>query len=185
MAAIFNWCEDNGLSVLSPPRGTTRSQANNPPVDCSWKATDDAKTTTSGTSYVSASIRAGSNSYTKYLYGQFTGAYHQISNCYWSAHVNPEPLPADMFLKGTVTSLYKTPSTNIEPSLTTDFTDVVPINNGLPVMLSQTGPESTSKPTLESGGGFTQYLVTQLQTTSECLPGDLDKVTLMIVFDEN
>src|ERR1035437_2722453 len=87
MAATFNWCEDNGAT--SSGHGTTQNQTSAPPTDCSWKNADDAKTASTGTLYSASPVVAGTNSYIKYQYGQFSGTYNQILNTKFSARTAP------------------------------------------------------------------------------------------------
>ena len=187
MAATFNWCEDNGTQTGSPLHGTTRSQSSTPPTDVSWKNTDDAKTASGGTLYSASPIVAGNNSFTKYQYGQFSGTYNQILNGKWSAHTSPAgALATGLTLKGVVTSTYATPSTTTNASLTVDFTTAVAIGSGQTVQFAASGPENASpSSTLSSGGGFTQYLATQLQTTSSAAAGDMASITATLQYDEN
>jgi hypothetical protein len=187
MAATFNWCEDNGTQTGSPLRGTTRSQSATPPTDVSWKSADDAKTASGGTLYSAAPIVAGQNSYTKYTYGQFTGTYNQILNGKWSAHTSPAgALATGLTLNGVVTSTYATPSQTTNAALTTDFTTAVAIGSGSAVQFAASGPENAAPgATLASGGGFTQYLATQLQTTVSAAAGDMASVTMTLQYDEN
>lgn len=188
MAATFNWCEDNGASTGSPAHGTTRSQSSNPPTDSSWKNTDDAKTASGGTLYSASPIVAGNNSYIKYQYGQFSGSYNQILNCKWSARTAPAgALATGLHLKGTVTSTYATPATSAMGGSPTDYTSApVAVASGTSVNLSATGPEAASPTsTLSSGGGFTQYLVTQLQTDNTAAAGDMASITISLQYDEN
>jgi hypothetical protein len=186
MSSVFNWCEDNGN--LTSGHGTTRSQNSNPPTDNSWKNVDDAKTGSGGTAYSSSPIVAGNNSFTKYQYGQFSGTYNQILNGLWSAHTAPSgSLDTGITLKGTVSSTYATPTTTTNSALTTDFTTAVAIGSGLTVEFSATDPSAGSPATtLASGGGFTQYLATQLQTMISAAPGDLSgAITLTLQYSEN
>ena len=186
MAATFNWCEDNGTQTGSPLHGTTRSQSSTPPTDVSWKNVDDAKTGSGGTLYSSSPIIAGNNSYTKYQYGQFTGTFNQILNCLWSAHTSPAgSLATGLTLKGTVTSTYATPATTANAALTTDFTTAVAIGSGSAVSFSTTGPEAAGPTSTLSAPGFTQYLATQLQTTSGAAAGDMAAITATLQYDEN
>lgn len=71
MAASFEFNEDNGTATGSPAAGTTRTTA---VTQVNWKNTDDV-----ATSYSSSPIVAGTNSYTKYQSGKFTGTFTQIS----------------------------------------------------------------------------------------------------------
>ena len=186
MAATFNWCEDNGVQTGSPLHGTTRSQSATPPTDVSWKNVDDAKTGSGGTLYSSSPIVAGNNSYTKYQYGQFSGTFNQILNCLWSAHTSPAgSLATGLTLKGIVSSTYATPATSANAALTTDFTTAVAIGSGSAVNFTTTGPEVASPTATLSAPGFTQYLATQLQTTSGAAAGDMAAITATLQYDEN
>lgn len=186
MAATFNWCEDNGTQTGSPLHGTTRSQNSTPPTDVSWKNTDDAMTGSGGTLYSSSPIVAGNNSFTKYQYGQYSGTYNEILNGKWSAHTAPSgALATGLTLKGVVTSTYATPSTTTNAALTTDYTTAVAIGSGATVQFAADPSNASPAATLSSGGGFTQYLATQLQTTSSAAAGDMASITVTLQYDEN
>lgn len=186
MAATFNWCEDNGAATGSPAHGTTRSQLSTPPTDVSWKNTDDAKTSSGGTLYSASPIVAGNNSFTKYQYGQFSGSYNEILNGKWSAHTAPSgSLATGLTLMGVVTSTYATPSTTTNASLTVNFTTAVAIGSGQTVQFAADPSNASPGATLASGGGFTQYLATQLQTTSSASAGDMASITVTLQYDEN
>lgn len=187
MAATFNWAEDNGTQTGSPLHGTTRSQLATPPTDVSWKNTDDAKTGSGGTAYSASPIVAGNNSFSKYQYGQFSGSYNQILNCKFSARTSPAgALATGLHLKGIVTSTYATPSTVANAAATTDYTSApVAIGSGSSVNFG-TGPEMASPTTtLASGGGFTQFLVSQLQTDATAAAGDMSSITSTLQYDES
>lgn len=185
MAATFNWAEDNGTQTGSPLRGTTRSQNATPPTDVSWKNVDDAKTSGGGTLYSASPIVAGTNSYIKYQYGQFSGTFNQILNCKWSAHTSPAgALATGLTLVGKVTSTYATPVTTAM-SGSTDFTTAVAIGSGTAVNFSTTGPEAGSPTATLSAAGFTQYLATQLQTSGSAAAGDMASITCTLQYDEN
>jgi hypothetical protein len=187
MAATFNWCEDNGAATGSPSRGTTRSQLASPPTDVSWKNVDDAKTSGGGTAYTASPVSAGSNSYTKYQYGQFSGTFNLISNCVWSARTAPSgALATGLTLKGTVTSTYATPATTTNAALTTNYTAAeVAIGSGLAVSFSTTGPQDAAPTATLAAAGFTQYLATQLQTTGSAAAGDMAAITTTLRYDES
>lgn len=72
MAATFEWDEDNGTAAGSPQKGATRATAR---TDVNWKNIDD-----STTAYSASPITAGNNSFEKWQFGKFTGAFNQISN---------------------------------------------------------------------------------------------------------
>lgn len=188
MPAIFNWCEDNGPATGSPTRGTTRSQISSPPTDVNWKAIDNAKTSSGGTDYSVSSIGAGTASFTKWQYGQFSGTFNTISNCKWTAHDSPAgAIGTGISLVGKVVSSYVTPSrtANAGISSPTNFTSDIPVASGLTVLFSTVGPEGASPTTTLTAPGFTQYLVTQLQTNSSAEAGDTVVVISALMYDEN
>lgn len=188
MAATFHFCEDNGASTGSPLHGTTRSgfaADTHFATDVNWKSVDDC-TANSGTAYSAAPIVAGQNSFTKYQYGHFTGSFNQILNCKWSAHTAPAgALATGLTLAGVVSSTYATPSQTTNASLTTDFTTAVAIGSGSSVSFSTSGPEGASPTSTLSAAGYSQYLATQLQTTSGAAAGDMASITSTLQYDEN
>jgi hypothetical protein len=186
MSAVFNFCEDNGAATGSPAVGTTRSQISNAPTDCSWKSVDDARTGSGGTLYSASPIVAGTNSYTKYQYGQFSGTYDLISSVLWSARTAPSgALATGIVLKGAVTSTYATPSQTANSALTIDYTSApVAVDSGASVLLGA-DPSTAASSTLASGGGFTQYLATQLQVSTSASPGDMSTITMVLRYQES
>ena len=178
MAATFEFNEDHGTQTGSPLKGTTRSTA---VVEVNWKNIDD-----STTAYSSSPIVAGNNSFTKYQCGKFTGSFNTILNSSWSAHTaGTSPMGTGLTLKGTVTSTYATPSTVTNAALTTDFSSTVVIGSGLAVLFSPVGPEGASPTATLTAAGFTQFLATQLQTTSSAAAGDSASITSTLIYDEN
>lgn len=173
MAATFGFSEDNG--ALTSGHGTTRT---NNVTNCNWKNIDDCTT-----AYSSSPIVAGNNSFTKYQYGQFSGTYNEILNCKWSANTNVT-MASGLTLVGTVTSTYATPSTTANAALTTNFNSAVAIGSGLTVLLGA-DPSTASASTLATGGGYTQYLCTQLQTTTGAAAGNIASVSAVLQYDEN
>lgn len=167
MAATVQWREDNGTATGSPPRGTTRSNASN----MNWKSVDD-----------SATIIAGQNSYHKYNYLQFGGTFNQISAGKF-AHTAGS-IGAGITLVSKITSTYATPST---AALTgaTDITSTTPINSGASVNFSTTGPEGSSPTATLTASGYSQYIVTQLQTQASAAAGDIGSQTLTFQWNEN
>ena len=185
MAATFNFCEDNSTQTGSPLHGTTRSGFNTDThyaTDVNWKNADDC-TANSGTAYNAAPVIAGNNSYTKYQYGKFTGTFTQIASGLF-AHT-AGTLGTGLTLKGTVSSTYATPATSANSSLTTDMTTAISIGSGLAVNFATSGPENASPTSTLSAAGYTQYLATQMQTTSGAAAGDSATVTLTLQYAEN
>lgn len=175
MAATFEYNEDNGAATGSPAKGTTRTTA---VTQVNWKNTDDV-----ATGYASSPIVAGNNSFTKYQFGKFTGTFNQILNGKWSHTAGT--LGTGLTLKGAVTSTYATPSATANASLTTDMTAITAINSGATVLFSTVGPEGASPTATLAAAGYSQYLATQLQTTSSASQGDTSSVTLTFQYDEN
>lgn len=185
MSATFEWCEDNGASTGSPAHGTTQSgygADTHYPTEVNWKNADD-NTENSGTAYSAAPITAGNNSYEKWLYGHFSGSFNQISAGLF-AHT-ATAFGTGLTLKGTVTSSYTTPSTTANSNLSTDMTSAISISSGLSVDFSTTGPYAASPTSTLSAAGYSQYLVTQLQTSGSAAAGDTAQVTLTFQYNEN
>lgn len=175
MAATFEYNEDNGAQTGSPLKGTTRNTA---VTNVNWKNVDDT-----ATAYSSSPITYGNNSYTKYQFGKFTGTFNQISAGLW-AHT-AGTLGTGLTLKGVVTSTYATPSTTTNAALTTTMTSAIAIGSGAAVSFHTTGPEAASPTSTLSAAGYTQYLPTQLQTTTSAAAGDTATVTLTLQYNEN
>lgn len=180
MPATLTWCEDNGPATGSPSHGTTRTGfggSSPPATDANWKNADDC-TNNGGTPYSAAPIFFGDNSFTKYQYWYFSGSFTSISAGLF-AHTGGS-LGTGLTLKGTVTSTYATPANSANAALTTDMTSPISIGSGLAVLFSTTGPQAGSPSSSISAAGYTQYLATQLQTTSGAAPGDTSTVTLTL-----
>lgn len=186
MSATFNWCEDNGAATGSPATGTTRTGfgGTSPyPTDVNWKNVDNCTAASGGTAYSAAPIQAGNNSYTKYQYGYFSGTFNQISAGLF-AHT-AGAFGTGLTLQGTVTSTYATPATATNTALTTNMTSAIAIASGLAVEFSTTGPQGASPSATLTAAGYSQYLATQLQTTTSAAPGDTATVTLTFQYNEN
>lgn len=180
MAATFTWKEDNGTQTGSPLRGTT---AGTTVTSTNWKNVDDAV----ATAYSAAPITAGNNSFGKYQWGAFSGTYNQLSAGLWSPHTAPAgALSTGLTLVGKVTTTYATPSTSALAG-TTDYTTAVAIGAGSAVLFSTDGNPFTATPaaTQTANPSATQYLVSQLQTTSSAAAGDMATVTLTLQYNEN
>jgi hypothetical protein len=178
MAATFEWNEDHGAQTGSPLKGTTRSTA---VTEVNWKNVDD-----STTAYSSSPIVAGNNSFSKYQFGKFTGTFNNVLNGLYSAHTaGTSPMGTGFTLKGTCSTTYATPATSTNAALTTDFSSTVAIGAGLTVLFHTTGPEGASPGATLSASGYSQYLITQLQTTSSAAAGDSPTITSTLQYDEN
>lgn len=171
MAATTTWYEQNGTASGSPAHGTESTISS-----CDWKSVDD-----STTSRASAPVLAGSNSYDKYIYLKFTGVFNQISAVKF-AHT-AGTLGTGISLKSKITSTYATPATTAMSS-STDITSTTPIGSGASVLLSTTGPNGSTSAS-QTTTCYTQYIVTQVQTTSAANAGDSGTVTLTVQYNEN
>lgn len=175
MAATFQFVEDNGAATGNPAVGATRTTG---VTQCNWKNIDDATS-----AYSSYPVQAGTNSFSKYQAGNFTGSFNQISNCLW-AHTAGS-LGTGLKLAGAVLSTYATPSTATNAALTNDMTAPISISSGQAVKFSTSSPADPSPTATLSAPGYTQYLATQLQTTTSAAPGDTGTLTLSLSYDEN
>lgn len=171
MAATTTWYEQNGTASGSPAHGTESTISS-----CDWKSVDD-----STTSRASAPVLAGSNSYHKYIYLKFTGTFNQISAVKF-AHT-AGTLGTGISLKSKVTSTYATPATTALAS-STDITSTTAIGSGASVLLSTTGPNGSTSAS-QTSTCYTQYIVTQVQTTTAANAGDSGTVTLTVQYNEN
>ena len=171
MAATTTWYEQNGTATGSPAHGTESTISS-----CDWKSVDD-----STTSRASAPVLAGSNSYDKFIYLKFTGTFNQISAVKF-AHT-AGTLGTGISLKSKITSTYTTPATTAMSSAT-DITSTTSIGSGASVLLSTTGPNGSTSAS-QTSTCYTQYIVTQVQTTSAANAGDSGTVTLTVQYNEN
>ena len=185
MAATFEFEEDNGTQTGSPLKGTTRTAAR---TEVNWRNIDD-----STTAYSSNPITGGNNSYTKYQFGHFSGSFNTIlSGLYahtataWGTGLTLKGQPT---CTSTATALvYATPATSTLAALTTDMTTAIAIGSGVAVQFTATGPEnsaSASAASLATNPCYTNYLATQLQTTSSAAAGDTVQVTMTLQYQEN
>ncbi|HEY4359391.1 MAG TPA: hypothetical protein VGN17_00380 [Bryobacteraceae bacterium] len=176
MAATFTWLQDNGASTGSPAHGTTQAAATS---DNNWKNIDDA--TSSITSFP---LTAGNNSYEKFIYAEFSGTFTTITNGLW-AHT-AGTFGTGLTLKGVVSSTYTTPATTTNSALTTDMTSAISVGSGATVLFVGTGPQTGSPgASCSTNPCFTQYLVSQLQTTSSAASGLTISATLTLQYDES
>ncbi len=187
MAATFTWNERNGASPGSETAGVG---------NINWKAVDD---TTTAYSNSNAVIAAGTNSYTKWQYGKFTGAYNTISNVLYIHQSGVFGAGVTLRCQKSMTQdsdrlSYITPSrvadnVNITP---VDFTGVGTsvtvyvgdLEAGVDGAASSGKAAAANKPGV-SGTLWTNYLVTQLQTTGLAAPGDTAPITIRLQYDES
>ena len=183
MAATFEFEEDNGAASGSPAKGTTRTAAR---TEVNWKNIDD-----STTAYSSSPITAGNNSYQKNQFGHFSGTFDQILSGLFAHTAGTFPtgvslvgVPACTTSAGPYT--YVTPSTTADSGLTTSMTTAIAIASGVAVWFGATGPEATGKASsMTTNPCYTNWLTTQLQTTTSAPAGDIPSITLTLQYQEN
>lgn len=172
MSATTNWYEQNGAASGSPAHGTESTISS-----CDWKSVDDTTT-----SRASAPVLAGENSYSKYIYLKFSGTFNQISAVKF-AHT-AGTLGTGISLVGKVTSTYTAPAASALAS-SSDMTTPIAITSGASVLLSTTGPNGANPSASQTTTCYTQYLVTQVQTTASAAAGDSGTATLTVQYNEN
>ncbi|MBA2706142.1 MAG: hypothetical protein H0U60_20090 [Blastocatellia bacterium] len=183
MAATFAWDEDTGTATGSPTKGTTRTAG---VTDVNWKNSG-----TQGTAYSAAPITAGNNSFEKWQFGHFSGTYNEISAGLF-AHTATS-FGTGLTLKGPTAmtadgdnETYTTPAATTNANLSVNMTTAIAIASGSAVWFGATGPEATGKTaTATANPGYTNWLVTQLQTTVSAVAGDTATVTLTLQYNEN
>lgn len=174
MAATFYWCEDNGSAAGTPPSGSSRSfNVSN----VNWKAVDDTST-----AYTSSPVRAGQNSMPKYQFGMFSGAFNEISNVKFN-HTTGSLDGTNCTISGAITSGYLTPDTGVGPT-EFSFSGIGLSSTGFTVLLGpQPAMAGTSSET--TSPCYTEYIVSQLVTTTGASAGDLtNSIRFTIEYDE-
>ena len=171
MAATATWYEQNGTATGSPASGVESAV-----TGCDWKSVDDATT-----SRANAVVEAGGNSYTKYNYTRFAGSFNQISGVKF-AHTTGT-LGTGISLKSKITSTYETPTAGAMAGAT-DITSTTAIGSGASVLLGA-NPNSANPSASMTTACSTQYIVTQIQTTSNANSGDSGTAVLTIQWLEN
>lgn len=172
MAATTTWYEQNGAASGSPAHGTESTISS-----CDWKSVDD-----SSTPRTSAPVMAGENSFEKFIYLKFSGVFNQIANVKF-AHTSGT-LGTGISLKGKVTSTYTTPAVSAMTS-STDITNPTSIGDGASVLLGTSGPNDANPAASKTSTCYTQYIVTQAQSTAGASAGDSGTVTLTVQYNEN
>lgn len=183
MAATFAFDEDYGTQTGSPTRGTSTAAGI---TNVNWSNNGDPTTT-----YSSNPITAGNNSFDRWQYGHFSGSYNQILGGLFAHTLTA--FGTGLTLKGTPACtgdgdrlLYTTPATTSNANLTTDMTTAVAITSGVAVFFGATGPYATGKSSSTTANpAYTNYLTSQLQTTSGAAAGDTATVTLTLRYQEN
>lgn len=176
MASLFSFGEDNGAPAGSPAKGTTRTMGR---ADSNWKNIDD-----STTAYSAQPILAGGNSFTKFQFGGVSGTFNTIQN--GKFYHTSGTFGAGLTLRGYITSGYVAPVTGtLASGLDMTITGTI-ASTGQTVLFATGGPEQAINASLSAvATGYSQYFVTQLQTTTGASPGDTVSAELTFQYDES
>jgi hypothetical protein len=82
-------------------------------------------------------------------------------------------------------AVYATPSTTTNANLTKDITSAVSIGSGIVVWFNTTGPYAATPTAAITSSGYSQYLPTQLQTTTSAAAGDTAQASMTMQYNEN
>jgi len=168
MAATFSWAQTYGhvTSATVASLGISGNLFN-------YKRADDA----TAANYSTYPVTAGQKSYEVYLRGKFTGTFNKIDNVqFWrSTDFSPNTGLSILWAPATP-SAYATPVTG-----TNKCVSAVPTSDPGTANVRCRGG-------LASGlvaSGYTDYIVTQLSTTSAAPAGDTSLCTLTLNYDES
>lgn len=168
LAADFQWAGWSGSSG-SPTTADLGVSGNL----YNYKTFDDLTTPGDYTSYP---ITAGANSYEVWLRGHFTGTFNQIQNLkFWKSSGTLGTGEALKFA-GT-TSTYDDPTTADSSYATADVPTSSPGSANVSIVGNLAGTLSAA--------GFSDFLISQLQTTTAAEAGDTETFTFTLTYDEN
>ena len=179
MPATMLLCERNGAS----PGIITENV-----VSMNWKTTDDSSYRYTNSSDV---ILAGTNSYEKYQYLKFDGDYSELANVTISHLAGDLPVGVRLMISPSMTTdndrlSYHKPSNKISTKATYDLSATgtsVKLFLGTGSAADPGKAASQIKPV--SGILVSNYIVTQLQTTTRAVSGDMTPIIISISFDES
>lgn len=196
MAAQFTWNQDSGNPTGVPARGGNRGEI----TAMNYKSIDNINSDVSGDpgvpgSYAANPIRVGDNSFTFYLFAQWSGSWNQIFNIKFGH--SDFSTPAGVSIFGKVSSIYNQPSAFEDTTLTTNVSQETPLEDFnfssevFDVLLAYNGPEDSVTTNVADSNDapanivFSQYIVTQMRTTVGVIPGELSPITWTLRYDEN
>jgi hypothetical protein len=168
LAADFQWAGWYGAAV-SPTTADLGVSGNL----FNYKTSNDLATPADYTSYP---ITAGNNSYDVWLRGHFTGTFNQIQNTkFWKSAGS---LGAGESLKfvGHVTA-FDDPTTGDSTYATGNVPTSSPGSANVSIEGSLAG--------ILTADGFTDFIVTQLRTTTAAEAGDTETFTFTLTYDES
>ena len=179
--------------ILSERNGTTPGISTDNVTSINWKATDDPNYQYTNSSNV---ILAGTNSYEKYQYLVFGGDYSSITNVTVSHVAGVLPKGAKLMITPGISNdndraVYSKPTQLTSTKATYDLSAigagvqllVGPWTNGADPAASSGKAYMQNKP--DTGQLYSNYFITQLQTTTLVTSGDIAQISLLISFDES
>jgi len=126
-------------------------------------------------------IRAGENSYEKWVRCHFTGTFNKIENIkIWKSagdYVTGETIKTNLTTSGYSAATYSTPTDSTSTVATNDMPTSEPSGPNLGIGGSLSGSLTSA--------GYSDYWVSQLQTTTSTPPGDVNTKTFTIQYDES
>ena len=184
MAATLILCERNGAF----PGKVTENIKN---ID--WKAIDDTVTPYNNHN---ASIAVGTNSYTKYNFIKFAGQFSTIGNVkithsLGSLNSTIKLVSSPTAILNTNKKVYDTPTRikqqNITPNNISELGSVVNLMIGPATTVDGDPAYTDTKFRIAdntNGQLYSNYFITQLQTTPAVKTGDINTINLRITYDE-
>ncbi len=125
-------------------------------------------------------ITAGQNSYEKWVRCHFTGTFNKIDNIrIWMSsgtYVTGETIKTNLTTSGYTAASYSQPTQNTSTVATNDMPTSEPSSANLGIGGSLSGSLTSE--------GYSDYWVSQLQTTTSTPPGDVNTKTFTIKYDE-
>lgn len=167
MVATFEFDEQNGASPGSKTHGITNGN---------FGAVDDHNI---DITVEANKIPRGSNSFSKYISGHFSGTYTQIgpNGKLW---MSAGSLPSGITLKAAMTVTYATPT-----QTSTGDSDI-PTSEGSALAVQFGSSEANaSNDSTTSNPAYSAYYRCQLQTTSSAPTGAMGAVTITMKYDES
>lgn len=184
MAVTLFWCADYGTQTASDTangggfRGASRTTGIS---NLSHKNSEDPSV-----EYHTVPITASQNSYEIFAFAYASGSYNSISDGLFQ-HVTGVPgagLTYKLFITGS--GGYSTPATSTNALLTHTLNSTGLISTGYALKWGIKGPEFTGKNSSSTGpDAYSEYIITQLQTSVSASAGDTSVQTYQIRWSEN
>ncbi len=169
MASTFKWAQTNGAGS-----GTTTDLTGGDNNLFNYKNTDSAGTT----GYDTYPIVAGTNSYEVWLRGHWTGDFNKIDNLkFWMSQDFSPNTGLTIKWKGNGVTTYSQPTNETSTIATSAIPTSAPDTANVSIGGSLTGALTTE--------GYSDYIVSQLQTTVQAQPGDTSLAEFTLSYDES